>query len=310
MAARNVQSAGVAEVLELAGGQHGVVTRAQLLQLGWSEAAVKHAVDVRRLHQVRRGVFAAGRPGLDQHGEWMAAVLSCGPSAVLSHSSAAAAWGIERVRKGPVEISMPLRVRRRHAGLRIHRRGSLLVREQTTCHGIPITSPAMTILDLASQGSWARVERAVNEADVLDLIDPDQLREALRRFRTYPGVAKLRVILDRHEFVLTRNELEWRFNRIARSAGLPLPLHEEVVNGYEVDFFWPDLGLVVETDGLRYHRTPAAQARDRRRDQAHVATGLTPLRFTHHQVRFQPGYVRTRLMQTARHLRRRQSRAA
>lgn len=221
---------------------------------------------------------------------------------MLSHSSASAAWGIDVDRAGPIEISVPVRLARLHPGVTVHRRGALLELERREHDGIPITSPAMTLLDIAPKTSWAKLERAVNRADALDLIDPETLRSALRRFRRYPGVAKLRALLDRDEFVLTSSELERLFSRIARSAGLPLPLREEEVNGFAVDFFWPDLGLIVETDGLRYHRTAASQTRDRLRDQAHTASGLTPLRFTHHQVRYQPGYVRARLMQTVRHL--------
>jgi very-short-patch-repair endonuclease len=106
-----------------------------------------------------------------------------------------------------------------------------------------------------------------------------------------PGVPALRKLLDRLTFVLTDSELERYFLPIARRAGLSMPETGRWLNGFEVDFFWPELGLVVETDGLRYHRTPAEQARDRLRDQAHTAAGLTPLRFTHAQVRFEPDYV-------------------
>jgi very-short-patch-repair endonuclease len=112
----------------------------------------------------------------------------------------------------------------------------------------------------------------------------------------------LRTVLDQRTFVLTDSELERLFLPIARGAGLPRPVTGRHLNGFEVDFFWPDLGLVVETDGLRYHRTPAQQSRDRRRDQAHAAAGLTPLRFTHAQVRYEPGYVREVLTSVARHL--------
>lgn len=148
------------------------------------------------------------------------------------------------------------------------------------------------------------LERAVNEADRLNLADPEELRDALGRYRDERGVARLRELLDRRTFRLTDSELERRFLRIVDDAGLPVPLTGRWLSGFRVDFHWPDLGLVVETDGLRYHRTPAQQARDRLRDQAHLAAGLTPLRFTHRQVRFEPGYVRLTLLAVVNRLRR------
>jgi very-short-patch-repair endonuclease len=104
---------------------------------------------------------------------------------------------------------------------------------------------------------------------------------------------------------LTDSELERLFLPIANAAGLPKPLTRHRLHGYRVDFFWPKLGLVVETDGLRYHRTPATQTRDRERDQLLTAAGLTVLRFTHAQVRYQPKRVQTRLASTAKRLMRR-----
>ena len=115
-----------------------------------------------------------------------------------------------------------------------------------------------------------------------------------------PGVGHLSGILDRRTFRLTREELERRFLPLARRAGLPVPLTGRWVNGFEVDFFWPELGFVVETDGLRYHRTPAEQARDRLRDQTHTAAGFVNLRFTHEQVRYEPEHVLAMLTATAR----------
>ncbi len=84
---------------------------------------------------------------------------------------------------------------------------------------------------------------------------------------------------------------------------MSVPLTKHVVNEFEVDFYWPDLGLVVETDGWRYHRTPSAQSRDALRFQTHVAADLTPLRFSHYQVKYESAHVRTILEQTAAHLR-------
>ena len=110
----------------------------------------------------------------------------------------------------------------------------------------------------------------------------------------------LREILDRGEFVLTDSELERRFLRIAKRSAFGKPLTQQWVNGFRVDFYWPELGLVVETDGLRYHRTPSEQARDRLRDQAHVAAAMTALRFTHWQVRYDPTHVEHTLREAAR----------
>src|SRR5207245_6286281 len=156
--------------------------------------------------------------------------------------------------------------------------------------------------DLANGLDPSRLERAVNEADRLDLISPEALRLALDTYRGQPGVARLRELLDRRTFRLTDSELERLFLPLVTDAGLPTPLTRQHVNGFRVDFFWPDLGLVVETDGLRYHRTPAQQARDRLRDQAHLAAGFTPLRFTHAQVRFEAAYVRSTLLAVVRRL--------
>lgn len=147
-----------------------------------------------------------------------------------------------------------------------------------------------------------QLERVVNEADKRDLVDPETLLAALEDHGGQRGVKRLRNLLDRGAFRLTDSELERRFLRLAAEAGLPPPLTGQHLNGYRVDFHWPDLGLVVETDGLRYHRTPAAQARDRRRDQAHAVAGLTPLRFTHAQVRFESDRVRQTLIAVARRL--------
>src|SRR5688500_491616 len=161
------------ELRQLVAGQHGVVTRKQLLDLGWTKEATNHAIRTGRLHPVHRGVYAFGRRMLGPRGFWLAAVVSCGPDVQLSHGSAAAAWGIERGQGGPIDLSIPVTQIRKRAGLRVHRRGDLLERERTVHHNIPITSPVMTIVDLAPLRSWGQVERLVNEADVLDLIDPD-----------------------------------------------------------------------------------------------------------------------------------------
>jgi very-short-patch-repair endonuclease len=209
-------------------------------------------------------------------------------------------WRIGSEGRDVVELSSPSPFQKRRPGLQIHRRPSLnLQRDLTSEYGIPVTTPIQTLLDMALRLDPPGVERMINEADKYNLVHPPELREALDERVGEPGVALLRHILDRRTFRLTKEELERRFLPLARKAGLPVPLTGQVVNEFEVDFYWPDLGLVVETDGLRYHRTPAEQARDRLRDQAHTAAGLAQLRFTHEQVRYEPEYVVRILAQTA-----------
>jgi len=149
------------------------------------------------------------------------------------------------------------------------------------------------------------LDSAVNEAAKLELVDPVRLRGLLEEMRGEQGATRLLRFLDREVFRLTDSELERMFLRLVRAAGLPAPQTGVRINGFRVDFFWHELGLVVETDGLRYHRTPAQQARDRRRDQVLTAAGLTTLRFTHSQVRFEAAEVREVLLRVAARLARR-----
>jgi very-short-patch-repair endonuclease len=251
---------------------------------------------------MHRGIYAVGRATVTDHGRWMAAVLACGNEAVISHSSAAALWRMGFEKRNLVEFSLPSLSRRSRPGLEIHQRPSLKKRDLTREYGIPCTTPIQTLIDMSLRLDRLGIERMINEADKYNLTHPPQLREALSARTGEPGVAILRHILDRRTFRLTKEELERRFLPLAAKAGLPIPITGQWVNEFEVDFYWPDLGLVVETDGLRYHRTPAEQARDRLRDQAHTAAGLTPLRFTHEQVRYEPEHVLRVLAQTASRL--------
>lgn len=282
----------------LADTQHGVVTRRDLLGLGFTSEAIDHRLVSGRLHPVLRGVYAVGWPHLTAKRRWMAAVLACGEGAMLSHRSAAALWGIGLERRGRIDVSIGRPCRHRRAGIRAMSRPSLRQEDVTLRDGIPVTRPARTLVDLATELGESALERAVNEADKHDLIDPETLRAALDCLTGEPGVPALRTLLDRHTFRLSDSDLEILFRPIAAAAGLPQPQTKAMVNGYEVDFYWPELGLVVETDGLRYHRTASEQTRDRRRDQAHIAAGLTQLRFTHWQVKYESPHVRETLCRT------------
>ncbi|HYH52693.1 MAG TPA: type IV toxin-antitoxin system AbiEi family antitoxin domain-containing protein [Solirubrobacterales bacterium] len=287
---------------DLARNQHGVVSSDQLLEVGYTRQAIYHRIRTGRLHPLHRGVYAVGRPHVTDHGRWMAAVIACGAGAVVSHSSAAALWRIGPEKRDIVELSLPNLSRRSRPGLKIHQRPSLQGPGTTVEFGFPATTPVQTLIDMSLRLDRPGIERMINEADKYNIANPPALRKALDQRTGEPGAASLRQILDRRTFRLTKEELERRFLPLAAKAGLPVPLTGQWVNEFEVDFYWPGLGLVVETDGLRYHRTPAEQARDRLCDQAHTAAGLTQLRFTHEQVRYEPEYVRGILAQTASRL--------
>jgi predicted transcriptional regulator of viral defense system len=290
-------------VWTIARQQHGIVTRGQLTGLGFTRAAIRHRVANGRLHRIGSGIYAVGRPELSRRGAWMAAVLSCGGTAALSHESAAALWGIRDEERGRIEVSVPMPSDPRRAGVVLHRRARLGEQDVTRRCGIPVTNPVCTLVDLATRLRRGSLEAAINEADKGDLVDPDGLRVALDGLRARRGAAALRRTLDAPTFTMTDSRLEQLFLPLVRAAGLPPPETGRYVNGFRVDFYWPELGLVVETDGLRYHRTPAQQAKDRLRDQAHTAAGLTPLRFTRAQVVYEPRHVESTLTAVALRLR-------
>lgn len=284
---------------ELAGGQHGVISRRQLLALGFSARAIDHRLKRGRLHLIAHGVYAVGWPQLTRERRWMAAVLACGAGAALSHLSAAALWEIGQERADCIDVSVRRRCELRRPGLRIRGRPTLAPEDVVSKNGIAVTNPVRTLVDLGTELDPTALERAVNEADKHDLIDPERLRSRLDNYIGEPGVRLLRQLLDKRTFRLSDSDLEIHFRPIAAAAGLPPPLSKQTVNGWEVDFYWPQLGLVVETDGLRYHRTPSTQARDVKRDRTHVIAGMAPLRFTHYEIRHEPGHVRHTLTRAA-----------
>jgi Protein of unknown function (DUF559) len=287
------------EAWRLAGRQHGIVARRQLLGLGFNSAEIEHRISRGRLHVVMRGVYAVGWPQLTAKRRWMAAVLACGEGAALSHQSAAALWGIGRERRGRIDISVRRRSELERPGLRVRARAKLDAARIVAKDEIPVTEIVQTLIDLATELPPRGVERAVNEADKHDLVDPETLRSRLASYKGEPGVKPLRTLLDKRTFRLSDSDLEILFRPIAAAAGLSPPLSKQLVNGWEVDFFWPDLGLVIETDGLRYHRTASTQTRDARRDRTHALAGMTPLRFTHYEVKYEPTQVRQELKRAA-----------
>jgi hypothetical protein len=257
------------------------------MALDYSAKAIAHRVGRGRLHPIWPGVYSVGTPHPTRLGRWMGAVLACGASAALSHGDAAALLGLRPKRHGPVHVSVLAPKDPSGRGLVVHRRAAF---EATAHQGIPVTTPAQTIADIAPGLTRDELEQTINDADFRGLVEVPVLRAAVQEIRT-PGGARVRAAIDRRTFTLTRSTLERLFLPIAARAGLPKPLTCVYVNGYEVDFYWPDLELVVETDGGSTHRTPGQQTRDSRRDNAHEVTRMRHLRFTHGQIRYEPAYV-------------------
>jgi very-short-patch-repair endonuclease len=265
-----------------------VITRHQLLAIGYTGRAIDVRIEDGRLHRVFAGVYAVGRPHLTRKGYFIAGVLACGNGAALSHQSAAELWEISRRRPGAMHVTIPAGRAVSRPGITVHRRASF---EVTRRHGVPVTNPVCTLVDLATTLDDGELERAVNEAVNRDLTDPERLRRAVAAMRNRPGSRRLAALLDRDTYAVTDSRLEQRLLRVALDAGLPKPQTQQRLRAGRVDFYWPDLELVVEADSLRYHRTPAQQRADGLRDRRHAAGGFTPLRFTHWQIVHDPAHV-------------------
>jgi hypothetical protein len=280
---------------ELAGRQWGVVSAGQLRALGLGSSAVARRVQAGRLHRLHRGVYAVGHAVLRREGRFLAAVLACGPGAVLSHVSAAAHWGLLQTDQAGVDVTAP---RGRHGGrgVRLHRARFLIAQDTTHHQGIPITSLARTFLDLAAKLEAARLERALAQAERLRLYDLRALHDVVSRANGHRGKRALAAAIAQ-EPAFTRSYLESWFLDIVRQAALPEPKPNFLLTApdhelIEVDFYWPTHRLVVELDGWEYHRTRDAFERDRRRDAALQAIGCRVLRFT---AREDPHTIQARL---------------
>lgn len=276
----------------------------QLADFELHPKVVDKRVAAGRLHRVHQGVFAVGHPLLSRHGHLMAAVVACGPDAVLSHRSAAALWGIREDSRSRIDVTAPGRRGRVPAGIDAHRHGSLRPPDRILRHGIPCTSLARTLLDLAGVVSYRQLRHAVKQAEVEGLFDLTAMREVLSRSRRRRGVARLRAAISDHDprEQLTRMELEARLLNLYRRHDLLLPEVNGhlVVNGISMmpDFLWRDARLIVEADSRRVHGTVVAFEEDRKRDQMLTAAGWTVIRVTWRQVRDEP----ERLIRTIRSL--------
>jgi hypothetical protein len=270
-------------VSDLAGGQWGVVSVAQLRALGASRSTITRRVQAGQLHRLFPAVYAVGHTVLGREGRRLAAVLACGPNAVLSHRTAAAQWGLLRTDQTRIDVTAP---RGRHGapGIRLHRSRSLDAQDTTSHEGIPITTVSRTLLDLAVQARPSELERALAQTERLRVYDHRAIADVIARSNGHRGTPIL-AQATKQESKWTRNEWEAEFLELIRKAGLPEPQTNDAFDApdhghCEPDYHWPSHQVIVETDGFETHGTRAAFRNDRAKDAALTASGYRVLRFT------------------------------
>jgi very-short-patch-repair endonuclease len=287
-----------ARLHELASGQHGVVTRGQLIEAGVASSWIDRRVRSHRLRPLHRGVYQVG-PVRGPHWREMAAVLASGSSAVLCRRSAAGMQELlpPQPRDQPVQVYVGESPRLR-PGIRTYRTTSLGSDEVTELQGIPITTPARTLLDLAADSPLRELRRALAWARRRKAVDPSELLQMLRRHPRRRGVGHLRRLIEAGaEADFTRSEAEERLLELVRKADLPRPLVNVRLKGFEVDLLWRRHRLVVEVDGFDFHSSRSAFEGDRRRDARLGAAGYQVLRVTWRHLEQEPEAVLVRLAQ-------------
>jgi very-short-patch-repair endonuclease/predicted transcriptional regulator of viral defense system len=284
-------------IARVAERQHNLIHLTQLRALGLSADAVRKRAAQGRLHRIYQGVYAVGHGRLGREGHWLAAVLAYGPSAVLSHRSATALWNVRGDSRAKIDVSVPGRSARSRPGIDIHRSVTLSPADVTTLDGIPCTTLARTLLDLAEVVDRRGLERAIEQAEVLRLFDLRAVEEVLIRANGRRGASVLRAVLaDLQGPALTDTELEERFLALCRAASLPSPRVNEWLDiddrpAIKADFLWRRQRLVIETDGWASHGTRQAFERDRFRDERLKLAGYESLRFTQRRIVNDPGGV-------------------
>lgn len=294
--------------LDVYSSQAGVISRSQLLGLGYSSAGITGRVKSSQLHRIYWAAYSVARE-VERESVWWAGVLSAGVGSVLSHMSALHAWGIS-THSGPTEVTRltssgrPPKSARpsSRAGsatlvghseipvLQIHHSRSLVQEEITTCRGIPVTTVARTFIDVAGRLGEGQLRSLLHEASRNRLLRFGEMRTAMDRSRGKKGLRKLRKIIDGWDpqTSLTRNGLEKLVLRLCRRGDLPTPLVNRIVAGREVDFLFEEFGLILEVDGGRDHNSPHGIERDKDKDSFLQLRGFRILRLTRYMLEHEP----------------------
>jgi very-short-patch-repair endonuclease len=262
---------------DLARRQHGIVAHGQLIDLGLGTSAIGAWAKRGRLHRIHRGVYALRYPTLTRNGRFLAAVLACGDGAALSHFSAAVLWGM--LNDGGGRIHVTAETRRRRPGLIVHE--AALADDVTERAGIPVTTPARTLVDLGDVAPRRTLERALDEAEFLRL---DCTGLAPRHGRRGSGLLASVLAVHAVGSTRTRSVLEERFLALCDKHNLPRPEVNVYIEGYECDFVWREQRLIVETDGAAAHGTTRARKRDLERDAELTAAGWRVIRVSYERL--------------------------
>ena len=277
-------------IAALARKQHGYITRRQLLALGLSERAIDHRIAIGQLIRVYAGVYAVGHVPVALEARSHAAVLACGDGAVLSFGSAAALWQYRR--HWPRHFEVTAKCDHRRQGIRVHRTQTLTWRDVTRHRGVPVTSPARTVFDMAPRfKDDAALRRFVNDARLARSFRIRDLAELLARHPRHTRLAEFATAKGGP----TRSEFEDRFVKFARRYGLPEPLTNTTLLGYEIDALFPEQRLIVELDGWEFHSDRGSFESNRDRDAELLANGFRTVRITWERLTTRPGREATRL---------------
>lgn len=279
----------------LAADRWGVVSRGQLLDAGLSRKQVANRVRAGRLLRLHRGVYAVGHARLRREGRWLAAVLAVGPGAVLSHRDAAGLHDLRPANHASIDVTTTAN-RPDEPGVRVHRTRSLDAQDVTTVSGIPVTTVARTLVDLAGQIPHDHLTKAIKEAERQRTFDLRAVEAVMARTRGRrgPGHRAMReALLERRalEATATRSLLEDAFLKLVRDAGVSIPATNALVEGLQVDAVWRTQRIAVELDGWQDHGTRRAFEDDRERDAILTSAGWRVVRFTYRQVTQGPDAV-------------------
>ena len=280
-------------IAAIAAAQRGRVARWQLLLAGIGRSAIQRMVENGRLYRLHPGVYAVGHPARSELCRETEALLACRWGAVLSHHSAAALWRIRRANdQEPVDVLVVGGQATKKHDIRSRRTTHLHPQQIRIRHGLPLTSPARTLIDIATDLRPRELEWALDEALATHIISKSQLAEALERSQSRPGAAILRTLAEqRTTLTRTRSHPEETLLRLLREADIKLPLVNVQLYGFEADFYWPNERLVVEVDGYQWHSSRSAFERDHRKDVTFRAHGLEVDRFSAEQIEGRPYVV-------------------